>query len=67
MDNYLVPHTKSSNFQQVGKSSANPSIYKYHDFVRTRQHLQFDEKDLIINKKGLPIELQGNSTADAKG
>ena len=28
--NFIIPHTKH----------VNPSIYKYHDFVRTRQQLQ---------------------------
>ena len=30
MEPYLVPHTKSA---------ANPNMYKYHDYVRTRQQL----------------------------
>jgi len=62
MDNYLAPHTKSS---------VMTGIYKYQDFVRTRQQLQAGENPLGENDatpklKSLPIEIHGSNTADRR-
>lgn len=63
MEHYLVPHTKSS---------VNPGIQKYHDLVRTRQQLHFEDKnmsagiDSLYRPKAFAVELHGSNTADHK-
>ena len=67
METHVVPHTKSA---------VNPKMYKYQDFVRTRQQLQFEENTSIAMKgsdsklkykASLPFAEMRTSTAEHLG